>query len=71
MKFLMKFPHYVLSYQTEFQTLNRPQKKIVAKMSRWLVFNSQTLEPSCSDTKCYEPITKIAQKYQNKYSMTW
>ena len=40
-----------------------------AKMTSF--FCSQTLQPSCSNTKCYEPNTKIAQKIQNKYSMTW
>jgi hypothetical protein len=30
------------------------QKKIVSKISRSLVLSSQTLELSCSNTKCYE-----------------
>ena len=47
-------------------------KKLVAKMPRWLVFCSETLEPSCFDPKCYEPITKIAQKLytSNRFTKT-
>ena len=71
LKFLLKLPQYVFSFQTEFQTLKIRQKTFEAKMPRWLVFSEQTLEPSCSDTKCYELNTKIAQKIQNKYSMNW
>ena len=45
-------------------------KKFGRENVKMTSFSSQTLEQSCSETKCYEPITKIAQTLQNKYSTT-